>query len=59
MSSLTGLKDGGVAVFDKQEAQQIIEKVRVPHVRFALERVAIDDLPRLSVTKMTGNRQRR
>jgi translation initiation factor RLI1 len=54
VSSLTGLKDGGVAVFDKQEAQQIVEKLRVPHVRFALERVAINDLPRLSVTKMVG-----
>ena len=54
VSSLTGLKDGGVAVFDKQEAQQIVEKLRIPHVRFALERVAIDDLPRLSVTKIVG-----
>jgi ABC-type glutathione transport system ATPase component len=54
VSALVALRDAGAAVFGKQEAQEIVEKLRVPHVRFALERVAIDDLPRLSVTKMIG-----
>ena len=53
-SAILALKEGGAPVFDKHEAQQILEKLRIPHVRFALERVAIDDLPRLTVTKMVG-----
>jgi ABC-type lipoprotein export system ATPase subunit len=54
VSTLVALCEEGVTLFDKQEAQQIVEKLRVPPVRFALERVAIDDLPRLSVTRMIG-----
>jgi ABC-type lipoprotein export system ATPase subunit len=51
---INALKDGGATLFDKQESQQILDKLRVPHVKFALERITIDDLPRLSVTKMVG-----
>jgi ABC-type lipoprotein export system ATPase subunit len=54
VAAITALKEGGATVFDKQEAQQVLEKLRVSHVKFALERVMIDDLPRLSVTKMVG-----
>ena len=41
-------------MFDKQDAQQIIERLREAPVRFALERVAIDDLPKLTITKLVG-----
>jgi hypothetical protein len=54
VSALVGLSDQGVTLFDTHEAAQILEKLRVPPVRFALERIAIDDLPRLSVTRMVG-----
>jgi energy-coupling factor transporter ATP-binding protein EcfA2 len=54
-AAITALKDtGGATVFDKQDAQQIIDRLREAPVRFALERVAIDDLPKLTVTKMVG-----
>lgn len=54
-AAITALKDAGDAtVFDKQDAQQIIDRLREAPVRFALERVAIDDLPKLTVTKMVG-----
>lgn len=54
-SAITALKDtGGATVFDKQDAQQILDRLRETPVRFALERVAIDDLPKLTVTKMVG-----
>jgi len=54
-AAITALKDtGGATVFDKQNAQQIIDRLREAPVRFALERVAIDDLPKLTVTKMVG-----
>jgi ABC-type lipoprotein export system ATPase subunit len=54
--TITALQDGGGAtVFDKHDAQQIIGKLREVPIRFALERVAIDDLPKLTVTKMIGN----
>jgi ABC-type dipeptide/oligopeptide/nickel transport system ATPase subunit len=53
-TAILALKEAGTSIFNKQEAQQILEKLRVSHVRYALERVAIDDLPRLSVTKMVG-----
>jgi ABC-type lipoprotein export system ATPase subunit len=53
--TITALQDGGGAtVFDKHDAQQIIGKLREVPIRFALERVAIDDLPKLTVTKMIG-----
>ncbi len=54
IAPINALKEDGATVFDKQESQQILDKLRVPHVKFALERVTIDDLPRLSVTKMAG-----
>ena len=41
----------GVDVFKRDEAKMIIERIAVPTVRFALERVALHDLPRLQVTK--------
>ena len=54
-AAITALKDpGGATVFTKQDAQQIIDRLREAPVRFALERVAIDDLPKLTVTKMVG-----
>lgn len=54
-AAITALKDaGGTTVFDKQDAQQIIDRLREAPVRFALERIAIDDLPKLTVTKMVG-----
>ena len=54
--TITALQDaGGATVFDKHDAQQIIGKLREVPIRFALERVAIDDLPKLTVTKMIGN----
>ena len=54
-STISALKDpGGATVFSKQDAQQILDRLRETPVRFALERVAIDDLPKLTVTKMVG-----
>jgi ABC-type lipoprotein export system ATPase subunit len=54
VAAMTAIKDGGATVFDRHEAQQILDKLRTSHVTFALERVTIEDLPRLSVTKMVG-----
>ncbi|MBP9079752.1 MAG: AAA family ATPase [Flavobacteriales bacterium] len=42
----------GVQVFQLDEARDILEKLRQPAVKFALERAAIHDLPRLRVTRM-------
>ncbi len=53
-SPIQALRDGGAPVFDKQEAQQILDKLRPASIRFALERIGIDDLPKLTVTKMAG-----
>lgn len=41
----------GVDVFKRDEAKMIIERLAVPVVQYALERVALHDLPRLQVTK--------
>ena len=41
----------GTAVFSRDEAKLIIEKLSVPAIKFALERVTLHDLPRLHVTK--------
>ena len=41
----------GVEVFRRDEAQAIIGKLAEPAVKFALERVALYDLPRLQVTR--------
>lgn len=50
---ILGLKAGqDVAAFSAIEAKSILEKLGVPAVRYALERVEIHDLPRLQVTKM-------
>jgi hypothetical protein len=38
-------------VFSRDEAKLIIEKLSVPAIKFALERVTLHDLPRLHVTK--------
>ncbi len=50
-SAITTLTVNGVKIFDSQEAQLIIERLSVPHVRYALERCEIHDLPKLIVTK--------
>jgi DNA repair ATPase RecN len=42
----------GVAVFDRTEALSIIEKLSAPAIKFALERTALHDLPRLKVSRM-------
>lgn len=41
----------GVDVFKRDEAKLILERLAVPMVHYALERVALHDLPRLQVTK--------
>jgi energy-coupling factor transporter ATP-binding protein EcfA2 len=40
-----------VAVFKKEEAATILEQLGQPSVKFALERVALHDLPRLQVSR--------
>lgn len=45
----------GFAVFDKSEAESIIERLGSPAIKFALERVALFDLPRLQVTKQVDD----
>jgi hypothetical protein len=42
----------GVEKFRGEEANTITERLSEPTVRYALERVALHDLPRLQVTKM-------
>lgn len=47
-----GIKtDEGVGVFERDEAQSIIERLGEPAVRFALERTRLYDLPRLVVSR--------
>jgi energy-coupling factor transporter ATP-binding protein EcfA2 len=41
----------GVEIFRREEAQAIIEKLAEPAIKFALERAALYDLPRLQVTR--------
>lgn len=41
----------GVKPFNATDAALILERLAAPHVRYALERCHIDDLPRLNVTK--------
>lgn len=41
----------GVRPFNNSDAALIIDRLAQPHVRFALERCEIQDLPRLTVTK--------
>lgn len=41
----------GVKPFNAQDAATVLERLAAPHVRYALERCHIDDLPRLNVTK--------
>jgi hypothetical protein len=43
--------DEGAKIFDKSEADRIIERLGEPAIRFALERCEVHDLPRLTVTK--------
>jgi hypothetical protein len=51
ISPIVALKTAeGVGVFKADEAQTIIERLAAPAVRFALERVALHDLPRLQVS---------
>jgi ABC-type lipoprotein export system ATPase subunit len=46
------LQSGGAAVFTESDAQQILQRLGAQDVKFALERVAVEDLPRLTVTRM-------
>mgnify|MGYP001309591311 CR=1 FL=1 len=41
----------GVKIFDSQDIQLMLERLNVPHVRYALERCEVHDLPKLIVTK--------
>jgi hypothetical protein len=43
--------DDGTKPFNSQDAAEIIERLSEPKVKFALERCAVHDLPRLLVTK--------
>jgi histidinol phosphatase-like PHP family hydrolase len=45
----------GFGAFDKDEAKAILDKLAEPTVRFALERVALYDLPRLRVSKLVDD----
>ena len=55
---LTNLKTkDGFSAFDKAEAQSILDKLGAPTVKFALERVALFDLPKLQVTKQVDDGQ--
>jgi energy-coupling factor transporter ATP-binding protein EcfA2/histidinol phosphatase-like PHP family hydrolase len=42
----------GVTVFKRDEALAILERLGTPTVRFALERAALHDLPRLQLTRV-------
>lgn len=43
--------DEGAKVFDKGEAERIVERLADPLIRFAIERCEVHDLPRVMVTK--------
>ena len=45
----------GFLAFDLTEAKSIIETLSAPETKFALERVALHDLPRLRVTKLISD----
>jgi DNA repair ATPase RecN len=47
----------GVIVFKREEAQQILEKLSAPPIRFALERTMLYDLPRLHVSRAVPDGQ--
>ncbi|MBX9715129.1 MAG: AAA family ATPase [Burkholderiaceae bacterium] len=56
VSALTALETkDGFGAFDKDEAKAILDKLAEPTVRFALERVALYDLPRLRVSKLVDD----
>lgn len=56
VGALAGLETkDGFGAFDKDEAKAILEKLAEPTVRFALERVALYDLPRLQVSKLVDD----
>jgi energy-coupling factor transporter ATP-binding protein EcfA2 len=49
---ITELKTAdGVRLFDNSDASQLLERLGQKHVRFALERCEVHDLPKLIVTK--------
>jgi energy-coupling factor transporter ATP-binding protein EcfA2 len=57
-SSILSIKTPeNVAVFDKNEAETILERLGQPAVKFALERAALHDLPRLNVSKEVADGQ--
>lgn len=51
---LKTLQSGGATVFNESDAQQILQRLGAQDVKFALERVVVEDLPRLTVTKMVA-----
>src|SRR5260370_29015841 len=52
-SALTGLQSAPkVAAFSKPEADGILSRLNIPELIHALERIHIDDLPKLTVTRM-------
>jgi energy-coupling factor transporter ATP-binding protein EcfA2 len=59
-AALTGLTfDDGTKPFNTQDAAEIIERLSDSKVKFALERCAVHDLPRLLVTKKIEDLQGR
>ena len=53
IDSIVGITaNNGEKVFSRAEAQDIVERLSEPSVRFALERCEVHDLPRLIVTKV-------
>jgi energy-coupling factor transporter ATP-binding protein EcfA2 len=44
----------GVAVFNSSEAMRLIETLKEPGVRFALERAEVFDIPKLTITGMVA-----
>ena len=50
--TITGIRTPeGAKVFNKSDADTIVERLSDPPIRFALERCEVHDLPRLTVTK--------
>jgi ABC-type lipoprotein export system ATPase subunit len=45
----------GTQVFDRKEANLLIEKLSEPAIQYALERATIHDLPRLQLTRMISD----
>ncbi len=52
---LTSLVVDGAKVFSSADASEILTRLSQPAVKFALERCAIEDLPKLMITKNIGS----